>query len=111
MNPIKSRLIALLLLAIPASSFALPETYEFDSITSVMLHRSAPTVSGVLRNQATVTSVGFADNTNISFRYTLNRCVPVFLTMMEKPGKYYMVLVVDPADTNIGLISCTLQLR
>lgn len=86
-------------------------TYEFDTVTSVSMHRSNPSITGVLRNAATPTSVSFLDETNGSGRYIVNRCVPVFLTMMEKPGRYFLKVTVDPAYPNVHLISCELALR
>jgi hypothetical protein len=95
------------------SSIALgaPTHYEFETVTAVHMHRTTPALTGVLRNTTTPITVEFADNTSVSFRYIVNRCVPVFLTMMDKPGKYYLSVVVEPTDTNIGLITCTLRLR
>jgi hypothetical protein len=90
---------------------AAPTTYSFDTLTKVSLHASAPSLTGVLRNETSPMTVSFVDNTNISFRYIVNRCVPVFLTMIEKPGRYFLNVTVDPAVPNVELISCELELR
>lgn len=53
----------------------------------------------------------FVDQTNGEYRYVVSRCVPAFLTMLEKPGRYYLNLTVDPTAANVGLVSCGLELR
>jgi hypothetical protein len=90
---------------------AAPTTYSFDTLTKVSIHASAPSLTGVLRNDTSPATLTFVDNTNISFRYVVNRCVPVFLTMLEKPGRYFLNVTVDPATSNVQLISCELELR
>jgi hypothetical protein len=75
------------------------------------LDATGPSVSGVLRNQTTTSTVSFVDQTNVSYRYIVNRCVPMFLTMIEKPGRYWLNVTVDPAQQYVQLVSCTLSLR
>jgi hypothetical protein len=91
--------------------FAAPTPYEFETVTAVTMHSQDPSITGVLRNASTPTTITFVERTNISFQFTINRCVPLFLTMMEKPGKYYLTIVVDPAASNVQLSSCSLQVR
>jgi hypothetical protein len=86
-------------------------TYNFDSVSSVDLHKSTPSITGILRNSTTPTTVTWADNVNGDFRYAVNRCVPVFLVMLEKPGRYYLNLTVNPSDSSLGIVSCGLELR
>lgn len=90
---------------------AAPTTYAFDTLTAVSLHVSNPSLTGVLRNGSGPTTISFIDNTNVSYRYIVNRCVPVFLTMLEKPGRYYLNVTIEPTQQNIQLISCELELR
>jgi hypothetical protein len=90
---------------------AAPTTYEFDTVTSISMHSSNPSITGVLRNAATPTTVSFIDITNVEYRYIVNRCVPVFLTMMEKPGRYFLNVTIEPTNSNIQLIACELKLR
>jgi hypothetical protein len=90
---------------------AAPTTYSFDTLTKVSMHASTPSLTGVLRNDTIPATLLFVDNTNVSFRYIVNRCVPLFLTMIEKPGRYFLNVTVDPAVSNIQLISCELELR
>jgi hypothetical protein len=90
---------------------AAPTTYAFDTLTQISMHSSTPSLTGVLRNTTNPTTISFLDSTNISFRYVVNRCVPIFLTMIEKPGRYYLNLTVDPAAANVQLVSCDLELR
>jgi hypothetical protein len=90
---------------------AAPTTYSFDTLTKVSLHASAPSLTGVPRNDTSPATLTFVDNTNVGYRYIVNRCVPVFLTMLEKPGRYFLNVTVDPAISNVQLISCELELR
>jgi hypothetical protein len=111
MTPL-SRATAAILLAVGSSAVSAAETsYAFDSVSRVDMHASQPSITGILRNTTTPVTVTFADNTNGDFRYAVSRCVPVFLTMLEKPGRYYLNLTVDPASTSVGLVSCGLELR
>jgi hypothetical protein len=75
------------------------------------MHASTPSLTGVLRNSTSPITVSFLDNTNGEFRYAVSRCVPLFLTMIEKPGRYFLNVTVDPAVTNVQLVSCGLELR
>lgn len=102
--------IAILVCASNAAGAAVT-TYAFDSVSRIDLDTSNPSVTGILRTATSATRVAFADNTNGDYRYAVSRCVPIFLTMMEKPGRYYLNLTVDPASTSVGLISCGLELR
>lgn len=96
-----------------SSSFVLAAntTYSFDTITAIKLHDSNPSITGIEKDTGNPITVSFKDSTNISFRYIVNRCVPVFLTVMEKPGRYFLHLTVDPSDSNTGLTSCKIELK
>ena len=107
----KKLALVALLAGMSCAAVAAPVAYEFETVTGLKLDAGAPSVTGVLRNSATPTTVEFIDQTNISYRYIVNRCVPVFMTMMEKPGKYYLTLVIEPTQQYVQLISCELQLR
>jgi hypothetical protein len=108
----KNRFLPVILtMAAAASTFAAPTEYAFDTVTAVNLHASVPSVSGVLLNESAVTTISFADNTNVSYRYVVSRCVPVFLTAMEKPGRYILRVTVDPAVPNVQLVGCKLELK
>lgn len=111
MKNMKVALVTMSMALWSSLAVAAPTTYEFDTVTGVNMHSSNPSISGVLRNSTTPTTISFVDNTNISYRYVVNRCVPIFLTMMEKPGRYYLNLTVDPALFSVQLISCELTLR
>lgn len=104
-------LAATTMACIAGNALAAPTTYQFETLTEIKLDRSNPSLTGVLRNTASPITVQFLDQTNSSYRYIVNRCVPLFVTMMEKPGKYWLNLVVDPAEPNINLMSCSLQVR
>lgn len=80
-------------------------------ISRIDVHAAHPSVTGILRNTTTPVTVTFVDQTNGEYRYVVSRCVPVLLTMLEKPGRYYLNLTVDPAAANVGLVSCGLELR
>ena len=96
-----------------SSSLALadPVTYTFDTLTKVTMDGVEPAVVGVLRNDTAVANVIFRDQTNITFQYVVNRCVPLFLTMIEKPGRYWLSVTVDRSDLYVQLKSCSLELR
>ena len=108
-NPLP--ILALLLASHAPCVSAAPTTYSFDTLTAVSMHASAPSVTGVLRNTVSPVTVSFTDNTNVSFRYVVNRCVPLFLTMLEKPGRYFLNVTVDPAASKVQLVGCELELR
>jgi hypothetical protein len=109
----KNKLIAagLVLASYSSLAVAAPVTHTFDTVTGISMHRSAPSLTGVLRNTTTPVTISWADETNISYRFIVSRCVPIFLTMIEKPGRYFLSITIDPADTNVSLISCDLELR
>jgi len=111
MNNKKLAFASALLGLTASAAFAAPVTYQFDTLTSINLHHAAPTIAGVLRNSPSITTIGFADATNVDYRYVVSRCVPVFLTMMEKPGRYWLNVTIDPANSSLGLVSCELTLR
>jgi hypothetical protein len=41
----------------------------------------------------------------------MTRCVPVILTRMEKPGRYYLNLTLEPNDGFRAIVNCGLELR
>jgi hypothetical protein len=107
-----SRAPAVILLAVLSSAAsAAPTVYAFDSVSRIDLDTTRPSITGILRNTTTPITVSFADNTSGDFRFAVSRCVPVFLNMMDKAGRYYLNLTIDPAAANVGLISCGLELR
>ena len=104
--------LALLLFVLASSTAsAAPTSYAFDSVSQFDLGGSQVSITGILVNTTTPITVTFVDNTNGDYRYAVSRCVPVFLTMTEKPGRYYLNLTIDPAITTVALISCGLQLK
>ena len=107
-NPL---LLLMLLLFCSSNIWAADTDYSFDTVTEVNLHSSNPSITGIEKDTGNLITVSFSDNANVSFRYIVNRCVPVFLTAMEKPGKYFLHLTVDPADSSTGLTSCRIALK
>jgi hypothetical protein len=81
---------AALMLTLAVAVNAVPVQYSFDTVTAVR---------------------GFIDNTNVSYRYVVNRCVPLFLLAMEKPGRYRLKITVDADHQNVQLKTCRLELR
>ena len=104
-------MFALALLAATSSATADPTDYVFDSLSKFDVGRPTVSVTGVIQGQTTPTTVTWTDDGNTDFSFMMSRCVPVLLTMMEKPGRYLLNLRVDPAETYIGTISCGLELR
>jgi len=111
MKNIKLALATLVLGLSSSLAVAAPTTYTFDTLTVISMDGGMPSLTGVLRNGTTPTTVNFVDQTNVSFRHVVNRCVPIFLTMIEKPGRYWLNVTVDPAQQYVQLISCSLELR
>tara|TARA_B110000196_G_C21144824_1_gene665968 strand:+ start:2908 stop:3267 length:360 start_codon:yes stop_codon:yes gene_type:complete len=111
MNTKFKKLALSLSLMLPAYAIAADTTYSFDTVTAINLHSSNPSITGIEKNTGSPLTVSFKDQTNVSYRYVVNRCVPVFLTAMEKPGKYFLNLVVDPSASSVGLKSCQLEIK
>jgi hypothetical protein len=100
-------------------SFAALETnaadvrYEFDTITGFeLLPYVSPTdqtyITGIPRNSTTPITVHL--NVNLSTESpAISRCLPLLLTMMEKPGRYYLSVTIW--DYGLELRGCGLLLR
>ena len=56
----------------------------------------------ILRNTTTLRTVTFVDQTNGAYPQVVSRCVPVFLTMLEKPGRYYLIPRLTPPPPTSG---------
>jgi hypothetical protein len=104
-------LFALALLAATSSAVAAPTSYVFDSVSKFGLAGSQITLTGILQGESTPTTLTWADATTGDYRYAMNRCVPVLLTMIEKPGRYLLNLEIDPAEASVGILGCGLELR
>jgi hypothetical protein len=104
-------IVAVGMLVVTTAAVAAPTDYVFDSVSKFDLHTSQPSITGILQGATTPTTVTWPDNTNGDYRYAVSRCVPVFLTMLEKPGRYLLNLRVDPNAGAVGMISCGLELR
>ena len=105
------KLSLIILSMMPLYAIAADTTYIFDTVTSVDLHRSLPRIIGIEKDTGNPLNISFADSVSISFRYAVNRCVPVFLTAIEKPGRYYLYLTIDPAKFAFQLTGCRLELK
>jgi hypothetical protein len=106
--------IATLLTAATLTAFPLaaaPTIYAFDSVTAVDMHGGNPGIAGLEKDTLAPLGVNFVDSTNISFRYVVNRCLPLFITALEKPGRYYLYVTIDPAEFNVQLKGCRLELK
>lgn len=104
-------IFALALLAATFSAAAAPTDYVFDSLSKVDVGTPTVSVTGIIQGQTTPTTVTWNDNGNTDYSFLMSRCVPVLLTMLEKPGRYLLNLRVDPAALNFGTISCGLELK
>ena len=85
--------------------------YAFDTVTAVEMHLNSPSVTGLAKNTLAPLTVQFVDTVNISYRYAVNRCLPLIITAMEKPGRYYLYLTVDPNEQNLQLRNCKLEIK
>ena len=111
MRRFSSAVVAVALATASGGANAAVTDYAFDSVSKVDFRTDGITITGVLRNTATPFTLALAENVNGEFRYNISRCVPVVLTMLEKPGKYYLNVTGDTADTGIGLKKCGLETR
>jgi hypothetical protein len=102
---------ALLLIMMMGSTAAWADTYVFDSLSRVDLHRTGATITGIRQNMTTPFTVEVRDEAP-ALPHFLSRCIPMLMTMLEKPGRYYLHLIVTPEDTNrIAMTRCGLELR
>jgi hypothetical protein len=111
MKRLSSAMATILLAAASTGANADTTSYAFDSVSKFDLQDKQFAVTGVLRNTTAPLTVTFADNVNGEYRFMVSRCVPVLLTMMEKPGKYYLNLTWDSTDINLALKNCGLESR
>jgi hypothetical protein len=102
---------AAFLATVACAATAAPTDYTFDTVSRFDLKRTQVSITGVLRNTTTPTTVTFMDNAIQDFSYFISRCLPLFLTMTEKPGRYYLNLAVDPTLPNYHIVHCGLELR
>lgn len=104
-------LAAAMCVSLPAA--AQTTTYTFGTVTAVDLDRNNPSIVGLEKDTGMPLTVTFIDSPDITYRYAVNRCVPLFLTMMEKPGRYDLQLRVDPTAnwTDLPFKGCRLQLK
>ena len=91
---------------------AAPVTYAFDTVTAAEMHNSVPSVTGLAKDTLAPLTVSFLDDQQtLPFKFQLNRCVPLIVTAMEKPGRYYLYLTVNTALPNVHLQSCKLEIK
>ncbi len=95
----------------PALGSAAETTYKLDKVTAVTMDSAHPSVSGVEKGTGNALTVSFVDNTNESYRYVVSRCIPLIMTVLEKPNRYSLTLVVDSSDTNVQLRSCRIDVK
>ncbi len=111
MKSLIGKLSIILLSLLPSYVIAANTTYVYDTVTSIDLHSSQPRIIGLEKDTGNPLDISFVDNTNINYRFVVNRCVPVFLTAIEKPGRYYLYLTVDPAASSVQLTGCRLEVK
>jgi hypothetical protein len=106
------RQVALALtLGTAAATASADATTTFDTISKFQMLRPAPPnpgqfITGVPRNSSTPVTVQFGSDTQY-----IDQCIPLILTMMEKPGRYYLTISVDDGVLAGALRECTLELR
>jgi hypothetical protein len=103
-------LVATLGVALPGICCA-NDSYSFDSVTAVRVGFPQVAITGVLKNTTGSITVTFNDQVAEGMSQYASRCVPILITALDKPGKYYLNLVVDPADHYFQIVSCELELR
>lgn len=82
--------------------------YSFDTVTAVEMHLVQPSVLGLEKNTLAPITVSFINQSNID---QAQRCLPLIITAMEKPGRYYLHLTVDSAEPNQQLRNCKLEIK
>ena len=91
--------------AILAASFpASAAVYEFDTLTKYE-GGNAASITGIPRNSSTPLYLPFYMGSED------NACIPIFLLMLEKPGRYYLTVEVVDTTPPRPLSTCTLSLR
>jgi hypothetical protein len=100
---------AVLLIAGSAAAEA-GDAYVFDTLSRVDMHIDNPALTGILENTTTPVTLTIRDSSFSGNRNTMNRCVPLFLMMLEKPGRYRLHLTVEPT-LNVAIANCALELR
>jgi len=104
-----SRALSAVLLASAATAVqAAPTSYVFETVTKFDFTPTMVVVTGVLRNDTTPTTVQIPEQVT-NYVYLGSRCVPVLLTMIEKPGRYYLNITAETAG--LGMQNCGLELR
>ena len=106
-----SRIVPIFALACTGLAQAAPTTYAFDTVTSLQLDRTRSRILGIEKDTGLNITAEFVDQTNAAFQYVVNRCVPLFVTALEKPGRYYLFVTVDPADSYVQLVNCRLEVK
>jgi hypothetical protein len=90
--------------------FAAPVTYVFDTVTSVSIDRARPEIRGTEKDTGAPLQVSWPD-TSLGESRQQAICMPLFVTMLEKPGRYLLYLTIDEPNFNFALWGCRLQLR
>jgi hypothetical protein len=102
--------VCAIFVAVPLS--AQQTTYSFDTVKALNLGKFSSSVTGIQKDTGADLTVTFSDyNAALAMQFPVNRCVPIFLTAIEKPGRYFLYVTVDPSDLHAQLISCQLELK
>jgi hypothetical protein len=109
MKFVKYAAAAVLLLGASAQLSAAPVTYTFDSISKIDINRPAPFLVGILQNTSTPTTVTISDDD--SEHKSMKHCIPLFLTMIEKPGRYLLSVTIETSTPYFNLKGCALELK
>jgi hypothetical protein len=108
---IASRIVPIFAVTCVGIAQAAPTTYAFDTVTSLQLDRTQSSIAGIEKDTGTNITVNFVDQTNAAFQYVVNRCVPLFVTALEKPGRYFLYVTVNPTEPNVQLVNCRLEIK
>ena len=112
-------LAAIVLLMASAGVSAAPVTYTFDSVSrfdsgrptvALSISYGLLSITGILQNATTPTTISF-QHSAADYATLGSRCVPIILTMMEKPGRYLLNVTMDAADTTSQVVSCGLEIK
>ncbi|MGC3981840.1 MAG: hypothetical protein QM808_11305 [Steroidobacteraceae bacterium] len=108
----KTLTLASFLAIFAQTAHSAPVSYSFDSISSFDFLSSADTtITGILKNGTAPVIAAFHHYSNGDTQAYTSRCLPIMLTAMEKPGKYYFNITIDYSQVNTQLVSCGLERR
>lgn len=83
------------------------DVFTFDTVSQFNMRvnggNGPSRITGVLRNTTTPTTLEYAS--------LASQCIPLLLTMTEKPGRYYLTVELITGYPLPNMVDCGLELR